>query len=358
MNTMRRKPKYITTTAIVGAGITALADVVLQWSEQKEKGASLTWENFDGMRTLKRSVIGGAIGGGLGYLLYEHRLAVESQYTFYSNEFLARLLAEENLRSDPALFEKFIFYKSQVQDWLHDSYADDLVCPPILAGSFFKRTAIASNCDLDILLAFKRHSFSTLELMYSDVHKKITDRYSAKATIIKTSRAITLYFDDNGMPIQVDILPGRETGNFQKDHQLMFHVNPSWIFGDSTWTKTNVRMQKNITVNFPAARRIIKLVKLYRDRNGYYLPSVIIEHCVVMALDGDNCSYSDTVNLLTCMRFIAKVLQWSLLPDIANNNRNLLDKMSDGDRYYMAEQLESDSERIETNHRYLKEIFP
>jgi hypothetical protein len=357
---MRRKPKHIIGTAAAVSGITALVDVLMQWSEHAERGLPFNWEGFDGRRTLKKAAIGAVAGAGLGYLLYEYKVEQESGYPFCSDDFLNKLLAEENLKSDPVLFEKFMFYKMKVQDWLHKRYAADLVCAPILAGSFFKRTAISSNYDLDILLAFLKNAFATLEEMYDDVYSSVGDEFQGKAVITRGARGIGVTFDNNGIPIHIDVVPGREIGDFKKDHLLNFYVNPSWFFGKGSSFKTNVRLQKNMTVNFPAARRVIKLLKLYRDRNGYYFPSIIIEQCVLWAMANKRygVSYSDTENLLNAMAFTSQALQLSWLPDITNSNHNLLDKMSAGDRNFLSNQLASDTRRIENKPRYIKEIFP
>jgi hypothetical protein len=63
--------------------------------------------------------------------------------------------------------------------------------------------------------------------------------------------------------------------------------------------------QRNITLNKPEARQIIKLLKAYRDRNNYDLPTVIIEKCVVDAMSNNNFGIhpSITENLLNCMEF-------------------------------------------------------
>lgn len=64
---MRRQERNIVSGALIVCGKTALVDVLLQWIEHKHKGVDFTWDSYNGIRTLKRSFVGAAVGSGLGY---------------------------------------------------------------------------------------------------------------------------------------------------------------------------------------------------------------------------------------------------------------------------------------------------
>ncbi len=123
--------------------------------------------------------------------------------------------------------------------------------------------------------------------------------------------------------------------------------------------KTNVGVQKKATTNLPEARRTIKLLKSYRDKNNLPISSVVLEQCVCDALSDNKygVSFSDTENLLNSMLHVARKIDQENIIDIANTNNNLLKKMSGGEKTFISALLEKDIERIEINPRYIKEIF-
>ena len=356
---MRRQDRYILNGALIAGGTMILADIFMQWIEHKDKGVDFTWESYNGMRTLKRTLISAAVGGGLGYCYYFSKIREEAGFAFNSDEYLKKILTVEHLKANPAAYRSVIAYRAKIKQWMADIFGNRLVSLPEDTGSFIKRTAIGSNYDLDIILPFKRDSYKTLDVMYYDVYDIVKEAFSDVAEITKQTKAIGLTFENNGNPIHFDVVPGREINNYAKEKDLNLYVNPYWMWGKSSSFKTNVNIQKSMTLNNPRARATIKLLKVYKDRNRLPLPALIIEQCVVDALSEENFGAytSQTANLLNCMEFISRKLEQRELKDIANSNNNLNAKITEIDRICVANQLRKDIRRINENPRYIKEIF-
>lgn len=356
---MRRKDRYIVNGALILGSATALGDVFLQWLECRNQGIEFTWENYNGMRTIQRSLIGAAIGGGLGYGYYCHRIREEAKLPFNPDDYLKRVLTEEHLKANPAVFKNVIAYREKIKQWILDKFGHKLVALPEDTGSFIKRTAISSNYDLDIILPFSRWSYSSLKEMYYDVYKEVGKAFEGKATVTKQTKAIGITFEKNGDIIHFDIVPGREINNYAIEKDLNLYVRPDFIWQKGRSFKTNVRVQKTITVNKPEARTVIKLLKVYRDRNYLPLPTLIIEQCVVDALSETNFgTYSSaTENLLNCMDYISKKIEQRYLIDFTNSNNNLNNKLSELQRVNVSNKLRDDLDKIEENPKYIKEIF-
>jgi hypothetical protein len=308
---------------------------------------------------LRNAFIGGAVGAGYGYLSYKAKLSEEVKHPFNSDEYLKKILSEENLKSDPALLKKYLSYKTDIKEWLSKKFASKLAGKPEDTGSFYKRTAIASNCDLDIVLPFKYSSYCTLEEMYYDVFGMIEKHFGGKAVVRKQTKAIGLSFEHNGLPIHFDIVPGREVGNYNETKELNLYVRPDWAWQRGTSFKTNINLHKSITINKPEARRTIKLLKTYKERNGIKLPSILIDHCVVESLSDNEFGLhvSDTENLLNSMNFIAKKLQQKNYLDSANSNNNLNSKLDVTQRDFVSNLLYTDIKKVEQNPRYIIELF-
>lgn len=356
---MRRKERYMVNSALIGAGLTALGDIFIQWMEHSDRGEKFIWDSYDGMRTLKNSLKGGLVGAGAGYLYYEYSIYEESKLPFNSDEYLKVVLTEESLKNNPDLLDNVKEFREKVKQWLVDKFGNKLVSFPEDTGSFKKRTAIGSNFDLDIILPFKYDSFATLEEMYYFTHDVIEKEFATKATITKQTRAIGLTFEKDGELIHFDIVPGREISNYRVDRNLNLYVRPDWVWQKGGSFKTNVFTQKKMTVNKPEERRVIRLLKVYRDRNGLPLPTLIVEQSVVEALSPANygVSVSDTENLLNAMDYIAEKLEQRTFIDHANSNNNLNEKVTEYQRNYIANRLYDDVGKIENNPRFIKEVF-
>lgn len=356
---MRRQDRYITNGILWGAALTALADILIQWLEHKNRGERFTWENYDGWRTIKWSAIGGAVGGGIGYAVYCYKISEEAKLPFNSDEYVKKVLTKEHLKANPAAFKKVVASREKVKQWMVNKFGNKLVAFPEDTGSFIKRTAIVSNYDLDIVLPFKRSSYASLEEMYYDVYEVVGKAFGSTATVTKQTKAIGLTFENNGNPIHFDVVPGREINNYVVEKDLNLYVKPDWVWQRGKSFKTNVGLQRSITINKPEARAVIKLLKTYRDRSGLPLPTLMVEQCVVAALSESNFGVhaSPTENLLNSMDFISKKMAQKSLIDIANSNNNLHDKVSDMQRSYISSQLQRDIKLIEENPRYIKEIF-
>lgn len=357
---MRRKDRYILTGALLFAGGTVLIDVLRQWREKRKHGLKLTWENYNGKQSFNLAFRNGIIGGGLGYAYYSYCIHGESKLPFNSDEYLRKVLAEELLKNDNAYLAIAITQKRTIKEMLFQEFGEVLVSYPLDGGSFVKRTAIVSNYDLDIVLPFARNSYSSLEQMYYDVYEKLNKMFGHKALIRKHSKAISISFElKSGDFIDFDIVPGREINNFANDKNLNLYIRPDWIWQRGGSFKTNYAQQRNITTNKPDVRNIIKLLKIYRERNRLNIPTVVIEQCAVEALSENNFGIhpSLTENLLNAMNFLSDRLKQNFLADFTNTNNNLNSKLRDSDRYYISELLFRDVERIEQNPRYIQEVF-
>jgi hypothetical protein len=356
---MRRQERHIVNGALIGIGIGAFLDILLQWLEHQKKGTEFNWENYNGWRTIKTAAATGAVGAGMGYVAYQYKLTQEAKLPFCSDEYLQKVLREEHIKADPLYFERVIKCREQLKQWLVNRFGYALVAPPEDTGSFFKRTAISSNFDLDIVLPFKKSSYSSLEEMYYDVFNAIGEKYFSLATVTKQTKAIGITFHNDGLPIHFDIVPGREIKNYLVEKDLNLFVRPKWVWQRGSLFKTNIGAQKKLTTNMPEVRKVIKLLKAYRDRNGLPLPTIIVEQCVIAALSNKNYGVhpSTTENLLNSMSFIAEMLGKQCLIDATNSNNNLLDKIEEIHRSYVSNQLLKDIKRIEDNPRYVKEVF-
>ncbi|WP_431215521.1 hypothetical protein ACQ86N_13005 [Puia sp. P3] len=356
---MRRKSRYMSTCAVFGGALLFANDFVNQRTTCHDNGVELTLDNYDWGRGLKSSLAGATIGAGLGWVYYQYLRYEEAKFPFDPDTYLEAVLLKEHLKSDPGFLRQLLEIRDRVSAKLKSIFGDDLMENPIVAGSFRKRTAILSGSDLDIILVFSKNACGTLEEMYEYAYDRIRAEFSEKAIVTKQRRSIGLTFDSGEDSIYVDIIPGRAIGDYPRDRRLNLYVRPEWFWQRGSSMKVNIKQQLAITRNLPAARKIIKLLKIYRERFAPALPSAVIEQCTVQALSqyGWGISPSIAENLLNAMESLARKLRQTAQWDMGNSNNNLNKKMSSWERNAIANRLDSDLEAVDEDERYLIEIF-
>lgn len=356
---MRKREKTVAKGALIGFVGVSLIDVLVQWMEHMDRGEKFTWDSYNGKRTLRNGLLGGAVGAGLGYAYYEFQSSLEQKQSFNSDEYLNVVLRTENLKENPVLLNNAISVRDKLKFWAVDNFSDKLISLPENTGSFVKRTANANSFDIDVLLPFRKNSFNTLEEMYEWTFEKLYDKFGDQVKIDRGTKAISMTFEKNGHAINFDVVPGREIGNYTKDRRLNLYVNPKRVWKRGSSFKIDVSTQRNITVNKPKARRVIRLLKIYNESNYLEIPSVIIEQAVVEALSENRYGtyYSDTANLLNSMEYLTEKLDQVKYIDIGNTNNNLNDKIDPFSKLSVIDLLSKDVDKIKANPHYLKEVF-
>ena len=355
---MRRKNRYMLNGALIGFSLVGIADVFLQWLEHDKEGAPFSWEYYNGWRTLKRSFIGGLAGGCLGYVKYADELSKEAKFPFDPDHFLNKIILTENLKSDPNGLRKLQHIKNNIRNILWKEFGDDLVVYPEIAGSIFKKTALKSKYDLDIILPFKKHSYHSLKQMYHDVFERIRVNIACDS-VCKQTKSIGISICSHGQIFHLDIVPGREINNYKSDRDLNLFVRPDWVWKNGGQFKTNIRIQKKLTAYNPKAREAIKLLKKYRNVNSLRLPSSVIEQYVIKALEKTNFGLSTSIaeNFLNSMDFISKKITQKIFLDFANSNHNLHLNIDWDERNRISKLMRSDISKMKNDIRFIKEVF-
>lgn len=357
---MRRQDKYIIGTAIALAGLSALIDIWRQNEELKQKGRKLTWEKFNGLRTFKWSAFGGISGSIIGNEIHNSIYRKECSQSFSSDSFIKKMLKNENIKSNPLKRKVLKDIKDELKATLYNTFADDLVTFPEDVGSLKKATALSSTYDGDVVLAVgKDNSFGTLENLSSTMHERIDYLYSDKAIVTKTKKATNLLFDSCDMRVSIDVLYGREIGNYNEDKKLNLYSRPNFFWQSGKRFKTDIGIQKNILVNKPKVREVVKAFKLYFIKNGLAVENCLIDQLVLEALSHKNygTNYSVTENLLNSMDYICQKLNCDVINDYANSNNNLLRKIGSDSKATIINLLSSDLKKIELNKHYIREAF-
>lgn len=358
---MRRQDKYIFIGVAVAAGIVGLIDYFQQKEKLKRIGQKMTWENFNGLQTLKKITISGIVGGIAGNEVYKWEFGEESKKKFSSDNFLKNLVREENPNLNPMKLQELKSITKGVKDKLYNEFSDQLVCYPETVGSLSKKIAITNTYDSDIVMPVKKDNhFGNMRNLSNEIHNTIEDLFEDKAEVIKRTRATSLLFQGNEGSHKIDIVYGREIGNYKDDKNLNLYMRRPFFWQKGKTFKTNIDIQKNLLRNKPKIREIIKLLKSYRDRNSLLIENTLLEQLTLESLSDNNYDkeFSVTENFVECMEYIVKRLSGTRILDYANSNNNLLSRIHITDRQIAIQQINSDLTKIKSNPYYIKEIFP
>jgi len=194
------------------------------------------------------------------------------------DEYLKKILEEQTLGEDSDELKALRQHRDDVEALLVEKF--DSSSPTIrYGGSKAKGTMIKESYDLDVICYFENDDTSageSLKDIYRNVKAALTPKYSVEE---KPSALRLKGCDANRPDFHIDVVPGRFTDDKKEDVYLYRSS------GDKERLKTN--LQKHIDhVKDGGVQDAIRLMKLWRLRNGLSVRNFILELLTVKLLDG------------------------------------------------------------------------
>lgn len=264
------------------------------------------------------------------------------------------------------LTSKFKIKRDEIKEALEQEYSDNIY-NPFNSGSFAKYTAINTKFDLDLVAPFKRNSFDTIESMFEEVYDFLEKKYGqngiAHVRKQKVSIGVRFYADEDGDEINIDVVPGREltADDFSSTKKLNVYFNENqWGFSKGTYTQTNIQAQIDHIKGKENARKIIRLLKIWKNSNNEPYKSFLLELATIKAFDNIDVSGNLWEKLKTVMEYIKdNIVNDSFkLIDPGNSNNDVLSAMESWEKSNLANKLENIIDRIEENSENIKSYFP
>jgi hypothetical protein len=262
------------------------------------------------------------------------------------------------------LLTKYKSKRDEVKEKLEAKYNGGSYAP-FNSGSYAKHTAINSKFDLDVVIPFKRNSFSTLEDMFNDVYDFLYGEYKNEATIReqKVSIGIEFYVDEDGDTISLDIVPGRELNadSYPDDDKLNLFVNSQYgLLESKTYIQTNIQAQIEHIKGKSNEREIIRLLKIWKNSNREKYKSFLLELITIKAFDKENILGNLWENLKAVMKYIQdNVTEDSFtLKDPGNSNNDVIETLEKWERQNLSNKMRNILSNIETNSDNIKIYFP
>lgn len=279
---------------------------------------------------------------------------------------LQKVLETHRMSHINALTAKYKEKRNELRDLLEKEYTSNIY-KPFNSGSFAKHTAINIKFDLDLVAPFKYNSFRTIESMFQGVFDFLYEKYGQtnKANVRKqkVSIGVIFYPDDEGDEISIDVVPGRELpdDNFLDSKNLNVYFNNNhWGFSKGTYTKTNIQAQIDHIKGKENERKVIRLLKIWKNSNREPYKSFLLELFTIKAYENTNISGNLWEKLKAVMEYIKEnvVKENFKLIDPGNSNNDILSSMEIWEKNNLADKLKLIINRVEENSENIKTYFP
>ena len=253
-------------------------------------------------------------------------------------EYLQNVLETHRMSYINDLVTKYKEKRDEVKEAIEEHYSSDIY-NPINSGSFAKHTAINTKFDLDIVVPFKRNSFSTLEELFNDVYNFLHENYkdSAEVRKQKVSIGIVFYPDNEGDRISLDIVPGRELNqdDYPNNKDLNLFVRSKFgLLEPNTHIKTNIQAQIEHIKAKESERKVIRLLKIWKSSNGKKYKSFLLELFTIKAFEKKDISGNLWEKLKSVMEYIKEnaTEKGFTLKDPGNSNNDVMDILDEYER--------------------------
>jgi len=279
-------------------------------------------------------------------------------------EYLQNVLETYRMSHIENLEKKHKSKRDDIKELLEKKFTENIYSP-INSGSFAKHTAINIKFDLDIAIPFKRDSFDTLENMFGNVYNFINDKYQNEATIRSQKVSIGIEFlpDKEGDIVSLDIVPGRELNKDQypDDKNMNLYVNSKYgMIKEKTYIQTNIQAQINHIKAKENERKIIRLLKIWKNSNNEKYKSFLLELLTIKAFEKENISGNLWDKLTLVMQYIQNnvVNESFTLTDPGNCNNNVIDTLDYFEREVLSNRMKVIINNIDHNEENIKIYFP
>ena len=191
------------------------------------------------------------------------------------DKYLEDILKAQTLKDDGEEMKALRSRRDEVEALLRKEFAkSNLVIR--YAGSLSKGTMILESYDLDIACYFLNGDTQAGDAL-KDIFRNVRAALAKKYTVESKTSALRLKGldgDVHGADFHIDVVPGRFTGDEQKDVYLHREND------EKTRLKTNLQTHVD-HVRDSGVRPAIRMVKYWRERNGVEIRTFALELLII-----------------------------------------------------------------------------
>ncbi|WP_111308026.1 hypothetical protein [Confluentibacter sediminis] len=251
----------------------------------------------------------------------------------------------------------FIIEKAnQLKQKLYYKFKHDLFKYPSFNGSIIKGTSI-QNSDVDIQLRFKKPT-GTIEHVFNKVYEFLNYELDDEAitNVRKQKHSIGITYDVNGEKYRIDIVPTRISKNAFNDDYI--YVNETSLFGQSTFKKINPSKQLRVLNFTNQERKVVKLLKMWKNENDIDIKSIYLELLVKKAFQNGTLPRNIDKCLLEVLNYLGENIHKIRIIDPANSNNIISDTISYDEKVSLGNYCLDMISKIKKDRRNIIDYFP
>lgn len=329
---MNKRTKYAINGALIGGTVFGILDGIKQYNEIQESSG----KDFDWGRLLLTVGKGASIGGSGGFLLGAWR-DYENSKVRPINTDLSLIKLSDEIRLDES-HPTYVKLKEKGQSlvfMLLTKYGSDIESTPRL-GSTLNGTALKYNFDIDYAINFKHDAFNNIEQMFDSVHDFFEGSVGNNdiQRVRRQRKSIGVFVNIDGIEHKIDFAPCKLSKG-KRNGAGYLHVNGNSFFGNPSYTKTNVRELNKVKLSH-TQRRIILLLKNWKERNDLPLSSHLLQHMVLDAYAfTPSIPKGFTKKVVMVIRHMADNLHFAFIRGVENTN-NVITAIPQSDKDIIA----------------------
>jgi hypothetical protein len=275
---MNKATKYAINGAFWAGVLNAILNAINQANEIEQNPG----QEFDWKRLLVAAGKGAAVGGLGGFAIGSIADYQNRQIKPINTDF-ALLSLTNKVRLDKAdpMFVKLNERAVQLSNMLSKEYGNLIHSMPRL-GSTENGTALKEKFDIDFGVNFRPNSFRSTEEMFFSL-LTFFQQQTGKASITRIRdqrKSIGVFVLVEGTEHKIDVVPCKLTRGGRGAGYL--YVNDNSLFGKPSYTKTNIRVLKNIKLT-PTQQKIAIALKKWKMKYGLPISSYLLQNLILDA---------------------------------------------------------------------------
>ncbi|WP_028890368.1 nucleotidyltransferase family protein [Tenacibaculum ovolyticum] len=354
-----KKPKdnFTGTGAIVGGVLGLIMNIVGQSKEKKEN----PHKEFDFQSLILVGMIG-AIIGSVSFEIIKLLLSVFTSKEEILDEADEISYLGSVLNSyQPDEIDKQVLQKGkQLKLAIKREFSNKLLGRGVTyQGSTVQGTAVSGLSDLDILVKFKRTSFSKEEDMHDALHNFLKYRFNDTDLIgiREQKHSLGLIYKLNGSKEIIDVVPTLRTDFIRGKNEYNLFRNPKLLTG-SRKLKMNPNIQKDLGDNENEKIEIIRLLKILKSEKKLPLKSILITELTKKAFQEIRMPKKLNQKLVLILNFIKDNIKTIQVKSPDNLRISLTDSLSIKDKEEINIALDAVLDDLKNDKNYLLDYFP
>lgn len=235
-----------------------------------------------------------------------------------ADEYLKTVLAKYSTANGSALQASAI--ANELAPYIRE-WAGEYLASLDYSGSYAKKTAIAGEADLDLLISLTSTVPNTLQEIYNSLFQYLTGKGFTNVRKQNVSVGITY------KGFRVDLVPAKRQGQQGNDHSL-------YMSKKATWTKTNVHQHITLVGNSSRISEI-QIMKIWRNNRSLDFPSFYLELVVLRALNNQPVGQLGN-NVWKVLTYLSTDFVNARFVDPANSNNVISEELGQQARQLLA----------------------